>query len=156
MPVFTRTLICLLFLSLPTGTVSSAEQLSVENAWVPEAPPVARVLTAYMRLVNNSNKAIVIRKIESPDFETVEIHRMDNVNDVSRMIQMKTLSIPADNSVSLKSGGIHLMLMQPKRVLKDGDVVTLVIFPENNGTVDVKAKVRKSSDSDTHHHHHHH
>ena len=155
MPVFTRTLVCLLLLSLPTGAVVSAERLVVEDAWVPEAPPVARVLTAYMRLVNNGKEDIVIEKIESPDFEAVEIHRMENIDNISRMIQMKTLTIPAGKSVSLKSGGIHLMLMKPKHVLKDGGVVSLEIYPQGNHMVYVKATVRKSPDSDTHTHHHH-
>ena len=50
------------------------------------------------------------------------------------------IAIPANSTVKLTPGGLHLMMSQPKPLAK-GDAVELVLTFERSGTKTVRAKV---------------
>jgi copper(I)-binding protein len=56
------------------------------------------------------------------------------------------LDLPAGKTVELKSGGYHVMLMDLKQQMKDGDIVPLTLVIEGKDkkrtNVDVKAPVK--------------
>jgi copper(I)-binding protein len=49
----------------------------VKDAWVAEAPPVARVLACYMTIENPSDREQMLTRVTSPLFSDIEIHRTD-------------------------------------------------------------------------------
>ncbi|VAW94604.1 hypothetical protein MNBD_GAMMA23-2325 [hydrothermal vent metagenome] len=92
---------------------------------IPEAPPVAAVMVAYMQIKNNTDNEKTISEISSLQFQRVEIHEMSMANGMMNMKQLKALTIKAQQSVTLESGGIHVMLIKPLKPLKHNDRVTL-------------------------------
>jgi len=47
----------------------------VHGAWIPEAPPVAQVMAAYMVVQNTSSKSITITGVSCDAFGMVMMHR---------------------------------------------------------------------------------
>ena len=99
--------------------------LKVDEAWIPQAPPVAPVLAGYARLSNDSGKALHIDAVDGADFGSVELHQMSMEGGMMQMRPLKGLDVPAHGSVVLADGGKHLMLMNPKHPFKAGDGSTL-------------------------------
>ena len=51
--LFTRIFI---LLTLSISTANAASAIKIENAWSPEAPPVAKVLAGYMKINNHGEE----------------------------------------------------------------------------------------------------
>jgi copper(I)-binding protein len=92
-------------------------------------PPMpGRMMSAgYLVLTNNTDEAIVIDGVTSPQFGVVEIHQTILENGISRMRQIEELVVPARGSVALERGGKHLMLMQAQGV---NETVTLLLLSD--------------------------
>lgn len=143
----------LLTLFFTASSAVAASALEVEAPWIREAPPGATVLAAYMVLNNAADVQCLITRIESPDFREARIHRTLVEDGVAKMLPVEQLQVHAHSSVSLEPGGLHLMLFDPLRSLRDGDVVTLVIHDSNGDSVTVQAPVvRKTGEHDHAHH----
>ena len=142
-----------LFLAfLVASTAGAAPTLSVEDPWVKEGPPSARVLAGYMTIRNGSSQTQTIIGVSSPAFAMVEMHRTEIQDGMARMVEQERLEVPASGQVSLEPGGYHLMLMGANRPLREGDTVEISLQPENGEPVVVQAPVRKAT-LGTHHHH---
>lgn len=59
----------------------------------------------------------------SPAAQSVEVHEMSMQDGVMRMRAVPALDLPAGQVVSLKPGGLHLMLLGLKQPLKVGEQV---------------------------------
>ena len=102
-------------------------------------PPMpGRMMSAgYLVLTNNTDEAIVIDGVTSPQFGVVEIHRTILENGISRMRQIEELVVPARGSVILERGGKHLMLMRAQgasetvtlQLLSDGTPILTIEHP---------------------------
>ena len=141
-----------MLMSLVGSATGAGPTLSVEEPWVKEGPPGARVLAGYMTIRNGSKQTLTIVGVSSPAFAMVEIHRTEVQDGMARMIEQERLDVPASGHVSLQPGGYHLMLMGANRALQEGDTVTLNLQLENGAPVAVQAPVRKAT-LGTHHHH---
>lgn len=137
------------------SSIGNAETvLRIENAWVREAPPTARVLGAFMHLHNTSEQELVIQGASSADFERVEIHQTVMTDGVARMVPQASLRLGAGEHIDLKPGSYHLMLIGPTRRLSAGDQVAIQLqCGKRNHTL--QAEVRKGMGGDEHEHHHH-
>ncbi|MGL4505135.1 MAG: copper chaperone PCu(A)C, partial [Aeromonas sobria] len=86
----------------------------------------------------------------SPAAGVVEIHEMRMDNNVMRMRAVPSLALPAGRTVELKPGGYHMMLMDLKQQMKEGEVVPVTLVVESGGkreTIEVKATVRAATAS---------
>ena len=90
---------------------------------IPEAPPNAQVLAGYGRIRNATDGPVRIHAASSPDFARVEFHRTSMQKGVMRMEELGGFAVPVGGFVEFRRGGMHLMLFEPKRPLRDGDRV---------------------------------
>ena len=118
-------------------------RLEVKNAWVREAPPSARMLAAYMTLENQSSSEAVLTQVDSPAFGHVMLHKTEVVDGMARMLHQDEVVIPAQGTVELKPGGLHLMMSAPEKRLTEGDQVEFVLTFSTGETIRVQADVRK-------------
>ncbi len=110
---------------LPLIMASSAEfkpPLVASNIEIIQPPPGASVGAGYMTLTNNSDAVILITRVTSPQYGAVTLHQTSVEENVARMRAVAELTIPPGESVHLKPGSMHLMLMQQRH---DVDTVTL-------------------------------
>lgn len=122
-----------------------AQPLEVNDAWVRQAPPTAKVLAAYMTLNNPGPQAIIVSGASSPQFEHVEIHRTEVVDGVARMIPQQQLKLPPAGIVVLEPGGLHLMLIDAKQPLAEGDKVRIDLRLDADTRMAVEATVRPAA-----------
>ncbi len=117
--------------------------LVVTDIEITEPMPGSKMSAGYLSLTNNTDSAITLSRVVSPDFGSVEIHESLVDDGISKMRRIVELSIPANTTVTLKRGGKHLMLMRPSGTLRQarlsfhsGDALLLSvsapITPRNN------------------------
>jgi len=135
--------------------VPTAERFSAENAWVPWAPSTVSVHAAYMTIVNRSDEDRFVVSAESPDYERVELHSSSVKSGVAEMRDVGQVAIPANKRVALEPGGLHLMLIGPKRALATDDRVRIVLHLQSGERVDVLAVVRRRNTGSHSGHEHH-
>jgi len=135
----------LLALALATSSWLAAAEpdIVIENAWVREAPPTARMLAAYMTLTNRGDQDRLLVEVQSPAFSHIMLHKSELVDGIARMIHLDEILIPAQGSVQLEPGGLHLMMPAPEPRLSAGDVVQLVLVFADGGRIEVQAEVQK-------------
>lgn len=137
-----------------TFSVHAKDTLEFSDAWIPEAPPVVKVMAGYVKIHNPTSSNIVINKVTSPDFKKVEMHQTIEKDGMSRMIKQDKMVIPAGGEVLFQRGGLHLMLINAKRGMKRGEKITLK-FSTNENTITVMAEIKEAAIEDHSHHHHH-
>ena len=69
-------------------------------------------------------------EVRSPVAGIVEVHEMRLEGDVMRMRAAPVLPLPAGQTVELKPGGYHVMLMDLNGPVKAGDAVPLTLVFE--------------------------
>lgn len=93
------------------------------------APIPGRAISpGYLTLHNNDKTPLLIDRIESPQFARIEIHQTTNTDGISRMRVLESVTVPALQSLDLKPGSVHLMLLNPRNTLSD---VTLHFYSED-------------------------
>ncbi|MDH5425200.1 MAG: copper chaperone PCu(A)C [Gammaproteobacteria bacterium] len=152
-PYITLTL-SILFLIL-AKQAHAADSLMIHSAWIPEMPPVSRVHAGFASFHNASDEDIEITAVSSADYASIEMHLSKQVDDMARMIPQKSLIVQANQMMTLKNGGYHLMLFKPQRKLIAGDSVRLTLELSDGKKQSFNATVKKSSEENNHQHHHH-
>lgn len=121
-----------------------ADTLTIKNAWSPEAPPTARVMAGYMEIHNNGKDEVLIEKVTSPQFKSIEMHRTVEKNGMSMMVWQPHVHVPPGKVTMLQPGGKHLMMMRPLKRLKAGDKIKLTLYLSDKTQQTVMATVRKN------------
>ncbi len=130
--------------ALNMATAQEQATFTFSNIRVPEAPPVAAVMVAYMHVKNNTDKEKTISQISSPQFKRVEVHKMSMANGMMNMKQLKALTIQAQQTIILESGGIHVMLIKPLKPLKHNDKVTLIFKFSSGASTIINTFVKRT------------
>jgi copper(I)-binding protein len=74
---------------------------------------------------------------------TVELHEMSMNNDVMTMRKLADgIPVPAGQTVEMKPGGLHMMIMGVKSPFKAGNVVRATLVFEKAGKVDLSIPVQ--------------
>lgn len=130
-------------------------QVEVTEPWVRATVPQQTATGAFMQL--RSKQAARLVEAKSPVAATVEIHEMKMVGDVMKMHAVPGVDLPAGQMVELKPGGYHIMLLELKQQMKDGDTVPLTLVVEGKDkkreTIEVRAVVRPLAAAPAGHHH---
>ncbi len=94
--------------------------------------PGNSVTAGYTNIVNQSNQNIIITSITSPQFSNVEIHETVIKDGIAKMIEIKQLMIPKNDSILLERGGKHLMLFDPILAIKKSQNIELEVLLSSN------------------------
>jgi len=137
----TRTLLASFFLLAATAAFA---QVTVKDPWVRATVPQQKTTGAFMKLESNEDARLVAAS--SPVAGVVELHEMAMEQGVMKMRAVPSIAVPAGKGVELKPGGYHVMLMELKTQVKEGDTVPITLtFEGKDGkrrTVEVKAPAR--------------
>ena len=128
--------------------------IDIGNPWVRATVAQQKSTGAFMQLTARADTRLVAA--QSPVAGVVEIHEMVMDRDVMKMRAMPAgLALPAGQTVELKPGGYHVMLLDLKGQVKEGDTVPLTLVFEGQGgqreTLEIQAPARPlNSASATH------
>lgn len=123
---------------------SALAQTTVKDAWVRGTVPEQKATGAFMQLQSAQGGKLV--SAASPVAGVVEIHEMAMEGNTMKMRAIPGLELPAGKTVELKPGGYHVMLMDLKQPLKNGESVPLTLVVEGKDgkreTLELKAPVK--------------
>ena len=115
---------------------ASDDVLQVRDTWIRDAPPTARMRSAYAVLINEGASEIEVVSASSPDFGLVEMHETRIVNDIAKMMELPSVKIAPRAQFAFRPSGAHFMLMQPKREFRQGDRTTISLTLTSGAVVE--------------------
>jgi len=116
--------------------------LTVTSPWTRATPGGAKIAGGYLKITNNGTAADRFIGAKSDTADHVEIHEMSMSDGVMKMRPLPNgLEIKPGETVELKSGGYHLMFMDLKQPLKQGDTLKATLQFEKAGSLDVNFNV---------------
>lgn len=125
-------------------SVAASAQVTVKDAWVRATVAQQKATGAFMQLESKQDAKLV--SAQSPVAGVVEVHEMAMEGGVMKMRAVPSLVLPAGKAVELKPGGYHVMLMDLKGQVKDGDTVPVTLVVEGKDgkrqSIEVKAAAR--------------
>jgi copper(I)-binding protein len=124
--------------------VAAAQGIEVKDAWARATAPGQKAGGVFMELRSAQGATLV--GAQSTAATTVEIHEMSMDGNVMRMRAVPKLELPAGQTVELKPGGYHVMLIDLKQPLKKGEKVPVTLRVEGRDRrvqeIAVQAEVR--------------
>lgn len=138
-----RTLLALAASLLIAGAAAAQTgSVEVKNAWARATPGKADNSAAYFTI--ESPAADRLTGVSTPAAQKAELHTMTMDGGVMKMRPLAGgIEVPAGQSVTLKPGGIHVMLMGLKEPLKAGEHFPLTLSFEKAGKREVTVSVEK-------------
>jgi copper(I)-binding protein len=133
----------LTFAAVPVGAHDyTLGDLKIGHPWSRATPPSARVGAGYLSIANGGRAPDRLVSATSPAAGRVEIHEMKMDAGVMRMRELaQGLGVPAGETVALRPGGYHLMLMDLRAPLREGVPVPVTLVFERAGRIEVELKI---------------
>jgi len=142
------------------AAASAQAQVDVTDAWARATGKGQKATGVFMNLT--AKKATRLVGIKTDLTPIAEVHEMKMEQDVMKMQTIKALDLPAGQTVSLKPGSFHVMLMDLKApVEEDSHVIVTLLFEDAAGVktqqeVHAVAKKAPMGGADKHKHGEHH
>jgi copper(I)-binding protein len=119
-------------------------QIVTSDAWGRSSPKMAMAGAVYVVLKNKGSEADRLIAVSSAAAKTVEIHESYMENGVMGMRPLEGgLEIPAGETVELKPGGYHIMLIDLVEPLQVGAKITVTLQFEKSGELVLEAEIRE-------------
>jgi len=126
--------------------------VSVEGAWARSSPMMASAGAAYMNLTAGDADRLIGASVDSSIAGRVEIHETSmmeggegEMEGQMMMREVGEIALPAGETVSLRPGGLHIMLLQLPEPLTVGQTFELTLDFENAGEQVVEIEVREEA-----------
>jgi copper(I)-binding protein len=132
---------------------SAWSQVEISDAWMRATAPGQKTAAGYMTIRNKSAQPERLVGGSSQVAAKVETHVSMKDGEIVRMREVKGYDIPANGMFELKPNGSHLMLVDLKRPLKEGERIPVVLKFEKAGEVKVDFEVRPLTGGSSEHKH---
>ena len=134
----------------------SAGPLVVREAWSRATPGGAKIGAGYLTVENTGSAPDRLVGAEAESAGRVEIHETSESGGVSRMRPVDAVGVAPGGRLEFKPGGYHLMLVDLKQPLKQGERFKGALVFEKAGRIPVEFEVRAlgaGAGYDAHHAH---
>ena len=129
-------------LMLSLGALAgAADSVTVQDPYVRLAPPNAPATGAFMVIRNGGDKDVKVVSASNPASKVTELHTHLNEGGVMKMRPVPAIEVKAKGEAVLKPGGLHVMLIDLKAPMKEGDVVPITLGFDDGSSKQVDAKV---------------
>jgi hypothetical protein len=157
----------LVALTLASTTLSSPKialahgyqigDLKIGHPWTRATPPAAKVAGGYLTVTNHGQQPDRLLSAAFAQSSITEVHEMAVVDGVMRMRELpRGLEIKPGETLTLAPGGYHLMFIDLKQGLKEGDSFKGFLVFERAGRIEVDFKVESMGKQGGSHGHHDH
>jgi copper(I)-binding protein len=146
------------------GAVSAAAQahdfklgaIEIDHPYAPPTPAAARTAAVYFRtLKNRGDQPDRLVAASTPAAQSVEFHTSSvDAQNVMRMRPIEAIELPPRSDLRVRHGGeLHLMLIELKAPLKEGDRFQLRLRFEKAGEREVTVWVQQPRGGVSEHRH---
>jgi copper(I)-binding protein len=119
-----------------------AAAITIDHPWTRATPRGASVATGYFTLVNTGTTPDRLIGATADAAGRVELHEMSMTDGVMRMRPVKDgIELKPGQTVEFKPSSFHLMMLDLKQQLQQGQRVKGTLTFEKAGTVDVEFAV---------------
>ena len=125
----------LVFSALLAASTLMAADISLENVRARDTKPGTNNSAIFMNIKNASNADVKLVGVHSSVCKSTEIHTHKMENGMMAMVQVEDAIIPKNGETKLAPGGLHIMLMDLNRPIKDGDNVDLELKFSNGESI---------------------
>jgi copper(I)-binding protein len=126
----------------PAQHMHDAKGVKVSEPWARAAGKRAHAAVAYLTLENFGDAADKLVSASTPAAGRVELHTHIKDGDVMRMRPVQSIEVGPHAKVTLKPGGLHLMLLDLKGPLEKGVTFPLTLRFEKAGEVTVEVAIQ--------------
>jgi periplasmic copper chaperone A len=133
-------------IALPASAHGSrAGDVRIDHPYSTPTPPGVRSGALYFRtLANTGKQADRLIAAETPIAGKVEFHEMKTVNDVMKMRALPAIELAPGQEIALRHGGeLHIMLLELRKPLVEGDRFPVTLTFERGGKEEVMVWVQK-------------
>lgn len=150
--VMNRRLLFPLLAVMPFAAVACGgdDAIVVTDAWARTSPAMATMGAAYMNIEAPAGDTVVGVRVPTAIADHAEIHEMvpaegesDSMDAAMVMQQVQSLALPAGETVELKPGGYHIMLIDLAMELKIGSSFNVILDFEKADDLSVMVEVRE-------------
>ena len=123
---------------------ANAADIEISDIYAKATPPGAKNTSLLFNVKTNTDKPVKLIGASSPAAATGEIHTHKDVDGMKKMVQIENIEVPAMGEANLKPGGLHVMLMNVKTPIKEGDKLDATLEFDNGQKLEVKDIVAKA------------
>jgi copper(I)-binding protein len=155
-----NTRIFVLFMGVLTSSMAYAHgyklgALDIHHPWTRATPLGAEVAGGYMEILNGGATSDRLISVEISGVQMSAIHEMATVDGVMNMRPLPSgLEIKAGETVVLKPGSFHIMMMGLSKPLVAGQNIAGTLHFEKAGSIDVEFKIEPMGADPTGQHNH--
>jgi copper(I)-binding protein len=129
-----------------TGLASAGEvfrvgSIEIESPWARASIGRTRPAAAYFTIRNKGTVPDRLMAVANPSAGMISIHRTKHEGGVMRMSPAGPIEIPPGQSVTLKPGGLHVMMMKLRSPLRKGQTTELELTFERAGKIKVPVPI---------------
>lgn len=130
--------------------------IEFHNPVAPQTIPGIKVASVYVNIENTFDKAVTLVAYKSSVAKNVELHESTVKNSRMVMRNIPEMTIKSGQSLILKPGSYHLMLIGLNKRLAPGDTVDITVTDSEGNDYRFDTTVTDTKDKQDHSHHAHH
>ena len=100
-------------------------------------------LPLLMTIRNDTAEADSLLRVRCPFANFSEKHTVDRGEGAPAMREVKSIPVPGNKTTELKRDGYHVMLLQTRQKLADGEKFTCAIVFQKAGTKETEVQVSR-------------
>jgi copper(I)-binding protein len=127
--------------TLPAIALAQQSAIRVEDAWSRTAMQ-GHTGVVYLTIIDDG-AADRLTAVASPVAAKAELHESFNENGVAKMREIAILPVAQGKPLTLAPGGYHIMLVDLKEPLKQGDAFPITLSFEKAGQVTAQVTVQQ-------------
>ena len=133
-------------LAVQTGPLFGAttETVRISQAWVPPAEKAGGDLPLLMTIKNEADTADTLVRVRCPVANFAEKHIVDRGEGSPAMRAIPAIPVAANSTIVLKPDGYHVMLLQTRQTLAEGETFTCAVVFQKAGTIETEVRVSRS------------
>ncbi|MGV6800703.1 MAG: copper chaperone PCu(A)C [bacterium] len=122
---------------------TTADGITITQAWLRSAAPPTRTTGGYMVIINNGTTGDRLIGVSSTVAEHTEMHQsLKDEDGTMLMRKARTIEVPAGGSVQFEKGGYHIMFIGLDKPIKAGTTYDITLTFENAGDIVVPMKAK--------------
>lgn len=129
--------------ALSAVSFSSFAAMDISEPYARATPPHAPNSAAFMTLTNSGDDLVSLVEAATPVAGMVELHTHAMHDGMMKMRQVETIDVPANGMTELKPGGLHVMLFDLQRPLKEGETLPLTLTFSDGSEITKEIPVKK-------------
>jgi periplasmic copper chaperone A len=123
---------------------ATTDSVKISQAWVLPVEQAGGDLPLLMTIKNESDTADTLVRVRCPVANFAEKHIVDRGEGAPAMRAIPAIPIAANSTIVLEPDGYHVMLLQTRQTLAEGETFTCAVVFQKAGTIETEVRVSRS------------